>query len=112
MRCPTCKTNLSIKVHTNAKGDLKGSIEGVDDLQSVVVRSLFAYWRWEFEGKPNHRTQYYYDPYHNGISRVEGDKYRFDIQLADSPEGDLWVTGEFLVKGLNVEILNQRRYTQ
>ncbi len=72
-----------------------------------LMGALQGFLRWEKEGKPKYRMQYYYDDYHNHISRLDDGDFHFNIQMSDSPEGDTWWGGSFrlLNGGTDVEII-------
>jgi len=83
----------------------------IDLEQKQEIMQAFAnYQRWLREGKPKHREQqYYYDPYHAGITEEDG-TFSFHIQLYDSPMGDTWWYGTFrpINGGTDIEILSTR----
>ncbi len=64
---------------------------------------LIDYWRWVAEGKKKYKKeQWLYDPYHDCITYSPNeDIYYFDIQIFDSPEGDIWWKGTFKVEPNN-----------
>lgn len=73
----------------------------------MLMEALNNFLRWEREGRPPYRQQYYYDDYHNHIDRISADEYCFSIQTYDSPMGDRWWHGRFrtLNGGIDVELL-------
>ncbi len=80
--------------------------------KSHLKSKLIDYWRWVTEGKKKYREkQWIYDPYHEYIEYLpDKDEYRFDIQVFDSPEGDIWWKGTFRVKPNNdIDIVEQHK---
>ena len=110
MKCPVCKSELTVGIKLevrNGKTVSDISIDAVEDI-SILKEALFSYWRWVAEGKKKYKEeQWYYDIYHDYIEYLpEEDAYRFSIQTFDSPEGDEWWRGKFkLNNDGSIEIL-------
>jgi hypothetical protein len=118
--CNNCgtvfKLNASADENLNLKIDLRYD---EDNKINKLVSALLGYWRWVTEGqipygntaKRNEPYQYYHDNYHYGITKISADGreaiYRFNIQTYDSPDGDTWWKGKFLVKAGKIEILEE-----
>ena len=108
--CGVCGTHQEISLTLNNRDrtyDL--ACKPTAEFENELRAALLCYWRWCAEGQPQYgardpgkrtRRQYYYDPYHNAITYDSAtDTYRYDIQIADRPEGDTWVRGTFKVVG-------------
>ena len=106
-QCGNCGVDLEIK--TQSLGEMVQVYVGLVDSDANTLKSVFLrYLRWFCEGQqPDHGPdrQYFYDPYHEHVEYDPNDKrYRFSIQLSDSPEGDDWWRGSFKVsRGVEIE---------
>jgi len=70
---------------------------------------LIDFWQWVAEGKKKYgEEQWSYDYWHDYIDYLpDEDMYYFDLQIFDSPEGDIWWRGKFKLKGKSIEILEE-----
>ncbi len=101
----------------------------MSELHGCLVDAWYDYCRWVTEGKVPYHTsaysydakkpavQYYYNPYENKIEwhartnqQYSAGHYTFDLKLSDSPEGDTWVRGIFVIDGNELTIVEQKSY--
>lgn len=108
MNCPICSAALDINITVdNTTSDI--CVEIQDCRENTILNALLRYWRWAVEGYPKYREeQYWYDNYHYNIKYLGDNKYYYNIQMFDSPEGDLWIEGKFIVKpNMCIELLEK-----
>lgn len=86
--------------------------------KQLLMTTLRGYQAWIKDGSkpyalrsglPPEQTQWLYDPYYYYMSQ-EGDsnRFRFNIQISDHPDGDTWWEGSFeLINDIDVKILEQ-----
>ena len=112
MICPMCRSKLKINIHSTDRDDgnfnLAYHAEPLDIFENRLRRAYIDYCRWVVQGRREYRgEQYYHDNYHDHIECIDpaASRYEYRIQTFDSPEGDVWESGIFVVKyGLLIEI--------
>lgn len=103
-KCPVCTADLRPAIEVRGE-DAKIWIRDADTWYNTLLRSWLGFLRWIVEGKIQHgaswngeRTQYFHDPDHNAVGYdPTTSRYRYNIQIHDSPDGDIWSSGEFTV---------------
>ena len=102
--CPNCSYGLVVELESRSDDLFAFSVKGSRISTNLLSSALLNYWRWVAEGKPPRYDSYakppigqlYYDDYHNHME-YRGGRYHFSIQTLDSPEGDIWWTGSFIL---------------
>lgn len=117
MKCPICDNDVAFThIGIRSKDEdlcLDVGLKAGNDIGALLYHALVGYWRWVAEGKVEYGPgrQYYYDPYHNGITYNGKDGYSYSIQISDSPEGDTWLKGTFMVRGMVIESVTKGSVT-
>jgi hypothetical protein len=107
--CPLCQAQFDVHLTFNpSQHTYDLAIHSSEKVEEHIRQSLIGYWRWKAEGQP--KDSFYYDAYHNSIEYdAEHKRYRFDIQICDSPEGDMWIFGSFQLRSLlHIEDIHYR----
>ena len=60
----------------------------------LLMETLTSRKQWEAGGRKPYREQYVWDSYHDSLEPTEDGAFRFSIQIYDSPELDIWWSGE------------------